>query len=305
MVSFEGNFLSRFQGCLVGLGVGDALGAPVEGMSRTEIAHRYGQVTEMLGGGWHGLQPGGYTDDTAMMLCIARGVVEKGRFDPQDVTERFIRWFNAGPIGIGRTTWIALSEIKRGASWKEAGRIAHDRLGGMSAGNGSIMRCAPIGLLHFKNPANLIEDSIDSSIITHWDPQACWGAVAVNMAIAEILKGDRGNLISTLIVNIEQAEVMQAVAEIPRLNSINREPSAYVLDTLQAALWCFLTSSSFESALVAAVNLGGDTDTVGAVCGALAGASYGFESIPERWHEHLQDRDEILSLAQKIYELVV
>jgi ADP-ribosyl-[dinitrogen reductase] hydrolase len=274
-------------------------------MSRAEIDHRYGQVTEMRGGGWHGLPPGGYTDDTAMMLCIARSIVEKSRFDPGDVTERFIRWFDAGPIGIGRTTWIALSEIKRGASWREASRIAHDRLGGMSAGNGSIMRCAPLGLLHFRNRARLIEDSIDSSIITHWDPQACWGAVAVNMAIAEILKGDRGGLISTLEENIEQTEVREAVAGIPRLKGINREPSAYVIDTLQAALWCFLRTSSFESALVAAVNLGGDTDTVGAVCGALAGVGYGFEAIPERWHGHLQDRDEILSLTQKIYELAV
>ncbi|MFX0011642.1 MAG: ADP-ribosylglycohydrolase family protein, partial [Candidatus Hermodarchaeota archaeon] len=116
-------------------------------------------------------------------------------------------------------------------------------------------------LLHFRDHTRLIEDSIDSSIITHWDPQARWGAVAVTMAIAEILKGDRGNLISTLTGNIEQAEVRQAVDEVPRLKVIRQEPSAYVLDTLQAALWCFLTTSSFENALVAAVNLGGDTDT--------------------------------------------
>ena len=303
MASLEGSLISRFQGCLVGLGVGDSLGAPVEGMSRAEIKRKYGQVTEMLGGGWHGLQPGGYTDDTAMMLCIARSIVEKGRFDPEDVAARFLHWFDAGPIGIGRTTWIALSEMKRGASWIEAGRIAHQRLGGLSAGNGSIMRCAPIGLLDFNDYERLVRDSIESSIITHWDPQACWGAVAVNLAIAEILRGKRGDLLSTLKGKIEQPEVRKAVDEVSRLKIGDLEPSAYVLDTLQAALWCFLTTSSFENALVAAVNLGGDTDTVGAVCGALAGASYGLEAIPPRWREPLRDREEILRLAQEIHKL--
>jgi ADP-ribosyl-[dinitrogen reductase] hydrolase len=301
----KGSLASRFQGCLVGLGVGDALGAPIEGMSRSEIKRRYGRVTEMLGGGRHGLGPGGYTDDTAMMLCIARSIVEKGYFDPENVADKFLHWFDSGPIGIGRTTWIALSEMKRGASWSEVGRIAHERLGGLSAGNGSIMRCAPIGLLHFNDYEKLVKDSIESSIITHWDPQACWGAAAVNMGIAEILKGERGNLLSTLKSRVEQPEVSKAIDEVSRLNIGDLEPSAYVLDTLQAALWCFLTTSSFESALVAAVNLGGDTDTVSAVCGALAGASYGIEAIPWRWQEPLQDRGEILQLAEKICELAV
>lgn len=293
----------HFEGCLLGLGVGDSLGAVVEGMSNAEIRRRYGRVTDMLGGGWHGLEPGNYTDDTAMMLCIARGIVEKGRFDPEDVAARFLHWFDAGPIGIGRTTWVALSEMKMGASWREAGRIAHERLGGLSAGNGSIMRCAPIGLLDFRDHERLVEDSVNSSIITHWDPQARWGAVAVNLAIVEVLRGEKADLLSRLEEKVEQPEVRRAIGEVERLKSLDFEPSAYVLDTLQAALWCFVNTSSFEEALITAVNLGGDTDTVGAVCGALSGAYYGFEDIPQRWHEVLQDRDEILWLARRLYEV--
>ncbi|MEE8471477.1 MAG: ADP-ribosylglycohydrolase family protein [Dehalococcoidia bacterium] len=305
MRSDEGFLESRFQGCLVGLAVGDSLGAPMEGMSRVGIEGRYGRVTEMLGGGWHGLEPGGCTDDTAMMLCIARSIVEKGHFDPQDVAAKFLHWFDAGPIGIGRTTWVALSEMKGGASWEEAGKIAHQRLGGMSAGNGSVMRCGPIGLLDFDNHERLVEDSIGSSRITHWDPQACWGAVAVNLAIAEILRGEKDDLLSRVGRKVAQTEVMDAVHGVARLKVLDLEPSAYVLDTLQAALWCFLNTSSFEDALVTAVNLGGDTDTVGAVCGALAGAGYGLEAIPQRWQDPLQGRGEILWLAKKIYELAV
>ncbi len=297
--------VSRFEGCMVGLVVGDALGAVVEGMSGAEIKRRYGKVNEMLGSDRHGLPPGGYTDDTAMMLCIARSVVGKGRFEAEDAAAKFLGWFDSGPVGIGRTTWIALSAMKGGASWDEAGLIAHERLGGMSAGNGSIMRCAPIGLLDFRHRDRLVKDSIDSSRITHWDEKACWGAVALNMAIAEILGGKRGNLLSKIRGRIEQPEVSRALDEVPGLNPRDIEPSAYVIDTLQAALWCFLTTTSFEQAVVTAVNLGGDTDTVGAVCGALAGVGYGLEAVPARWKEPLRDRDEILRLAREIYELAI
>ena len=113
----------------MGVAVGDALGAPVEGMWREEIERQYGRVTEFIGGGWLGLGPGEWTDDTAMMLCIARSIVGKGRFDPEDVASKFLGWFRAGALGIGRTTWVSLEALSSGASWREVGRIAHERLG--------------------------------------------------------------------------------------------------------------------------------------------------------------------------------
>ena len=285
----------------MGLAVGDALGAPAEGMTRDEIERRYGRVTELLGGGWLGLGAGEWTDDTAMMLCIARSIVEKGRFDPQDVALKFLGWFRAGALGIGRTTWVALDALSTGASWQDAGRIAHERLGGLSTGNGSIMRCAPIGLLDFKDPQRLIRDSINSSLITHSDPLACWGAAALNLAISKLLCDDRDGLIDNILDKIEQPEVRQALEKVEEMEDV--VPSGFVLDTLQAALWCFLNTSSLEDALVAAVNLGGDTDTIGAVCGALAGACYGLGEIPLRWQQKLAGRVEIIELAERIYEL--
>jgi len=299
------SLVSRFQGCLVGLGVGDALGAPVEGMSRADIERKYGRLDKMVGGGWHILGAGDYTDDTAMMLCIARSIAEKKRFDAADVASRFLHWFDFGPIGIGRTTMIALSEMKKGAPWNEAGRLAHQKLGGKSAGNGSIMRCAPIGLLDFKDHERLVKDSIESSTITHWDAQACWGAVAVNLIIAGLLTGESDGLLPDVAKRIEEPDVRETLEGVLGLDSVAGEPSAYVLDTLQAALWCFLNTSSFEDALVEAVNLGGDTDTVGAVCGAIAGARYGIEAIPQKWEGLLQGREEILELAERIHTLAV
>jgi len=292
-----------FRGCLVGVAVGDALGAPVEGMGPGEIERRYGRVTELFGGGWLGLGLGEWTDDTAMMLCIARSIVEKGRFDPEDVSLKFLGWFEAGALGIGRTTYVALDALRRGATWQDAGRIAHDRLAGMSAGNGSIMRCAPIALLDAKDPESLIRHSIDSSLITHWDPRACWGAVALNMAISQLIDKGKDALLDRVAVRIEQPDVRQALEKVEKMRMEDIVPSGFVLDTLQAALWCFLNTSCFEDALVAAVNLGGDTDTIGAVCGSLAGACYGLEGIPMRWQQPLAGRLEIIELADRIYQL--
>ena len=285
--------------------MGDALGAPVEGMWREDIERQYGRVTEFFSGGWLGLRPGEWTDDTAMMLCIARSIVEKGRFDPEDVAQKFLGWFQAGALGIGRTTWVALEALSRGASWQDVGRIAHHRLGGLSAGNGSVMRCAPIGLLDAKNHERLIEDSIASSLITHWDPKACWGAVALNLAISQLLCEDRSGLLDKIVGKIEQPEVREAVAKVEIMRMEDLVPSGFVLDTLQAATWCFLNTSSFEDALVAAVNLGGDTDTIGAVCGALSGACYGLGEIPLRWQQPLAGRLEIIELAERIHELAL
>lgn len=290
---------------MLGLAVGDALGAPVEGMRRDEIERRYGRVTELFGGGWLGLGLGEWTDDTAMMLCIARSIVEKGRFDPEDVAVKFLGWFQAGALGIGRTTWVALQALSTGAPWKDAGRIAHERLGGISAGNGSIMRCAPIALLDVKDPETLIRDSIDSSVITHWDPRACWGAAALNLAISELICGGKDALLDKLVGRIEQPDVREAVARVTGMRMEDVVPSGFVLDTLQAALWCFLNTASFEDALVAAVNLGGDTDTIGAVCGALSGACYGLGEIPTRWQHPIAGRLEIIELAERIYKLAL
>lgn len=295
--------LERYRGCLVGLAVGDALGAPVEGMGREEIARRYGRVRELFSGGWLGLGAGEWTDDTAMMLCIARSIVEKGRFDPEDIALKFLGWFRAGALGIGRTTWVALEALRGGAPWQDAGRIAHQRLGGLSAGNGSIMRCAPIALLDAKNHERLIKESIDSSLITHWDPRACWGAVALNLAITQLLYRDKATLIDKVVTKIKQPDVRGALEKVEKMRMADLVPSGFVLDTLQAALWCFLNTSSFEDALVSAVNLGGDTDTIGAVCGALSGAWYGLEKIPSRWQQPLVGRLEVIELATKIYEL--
>lgn len=298
-----GRLLDRFRGCLLGVAVGDALGASVEGMSGEDIRRCYGVLRDMKGGGWLGLAPGQYTDDAAMMLCIARSIVERKRFDPQDVAQKFVAWLDSGAVGIGRTTFIALTQIKQGAPWDQAGERAREMLGELAAGNGSIMRCAPIGLLDYDDIPRLIQDSLDSSRITHSDPRACWSTVAVNLLISRLVRGERENLLNYILSYIKEAAVSRVLYGAAELGRGQLVPSGFVLDTLKCALWAFLSTSSFEEALVEAVNLGGDADTIGAVTGALAGAAYGAGAIPWRWLEKLQDRDEIIHLATEIWEL--
>lgn len=294
---------NNFAGCLLGLAIGDALGAPVEFLSAEEIKQKHGRVTNYLGGGWLNLKPGEYSDDTALMLCIARSIVERKGSDPEDIGRRFLKWLAGNPKDIGQITLTALQELKKGAPWQIAGKLAHEKLGGMSAGNGSIMRCAPLGLLHFRNEKKLIRDSLDSSLITHWDPRACWGTVALNLAIARLVQGKKEGLLAGVAGKIEEPETRGAVLSVATIKKTDLVPSGFVLDTLKCALWCFMNTDSLESAIVEAVNLGGDADTVGAVCGALAGAYYGREAIPQRWLEPLAGRDEIERLAVEIYGL--
>lgn len=294
----------KFLGCLLGLAVGDALGAPVEGWTSDAITSKYGRLTEMIGSEQRRLQPGETTDDTAMMLCIARSIVAAGTFDPKEVAQQFVHWFRTDGSGIGRTTYTAVSLLEQGYSWQEAGLIAHSVLGTNSATNGSIMRCAPVALLHWNDRQRLIADSITSSLITHADPRSCWAAAALNLIIAALLTGqDARAMIYDVVTQIDHSDVRHCLVNARSLHQSQLTPSGLALDTLQVALWCFLNTSDFEQAVVTAVNLGGDTDTVGAVCGAMAGAYYGAEAIPQRWLNVLRDRDDVEKCALGIYRI--
>ncbi len=299
--------LDRCQGVLLGLAVGDALGAPLEFQSAEEIVRDYdGPVRDMLGGGSHGWQPGEWTDDTAMAVCVAEGILSQGRFDAADVAERFLRWFQSGPRNVGNTISAAMRALACGERWDRAGRWAHDHLSGKTGGNGAIMRCAPIAMLDYRFPERLLEDSVNSAIITHWDPRARYGAAALNLAIAALIREEP----LEEALRVAAAGVQAVCPEIAGLFETaglgERSalcPSGEATDTLRLALWCLVRTTSFEEALIATVNLGGDADTDGAVCGALAGARYGLAAIPARWLEPLRERERLLRLATQIARL--
>jgi len=297
--------LDRILGSFLGLICGDALGGPVEFMSANDIKRCYGVLKDMVGGGCHFLEPGEYTDDSAMAIATAESLAEVGDWSPEDVAKRFIQWMDSMPKDMGGTTTRALMMIKYGASWQEAGESVNRAAKGYAAGNGSIMRCAPVAYFsHSLGFEDLVRMSQECSTITHADERCQWGCVAVNSSIATMLEGesDIQRVISITLDSVDNRDVIMAIET--GINP-NRSPgvSGYVLDTLQVAYRALSHTSSFEDAVVYAVNVGGDTDTHAAVAGALAGAYYGFKAIPERWLEVIQNRDELIELGERIGRL--
>jgi ADP-ribosyl-[dinitrogen reductase] hydrolase len=330
----------KFTGCLLGLACGDALGAPLEFMSPEAIAIKHGRVTEMIGGGWQNTFPGQYTDDTQMMMCLARSLIEKKTFDPADVAQRYVEWWKTNPRDIGQVTKVSLELIAGGTSIEEAALIAHQRCEEKSAGNGTIMRTAPLALVYHRRWEELIECSIKEARITHYDKLAGLGSACLNILISHALdcypespapnrKGrlskeqKRKNRQMRLAVleqcwnlmrsrSTEYYGLLRGVADKGESDldtlgyvtgRVNLPTSGFVMHTMETALWCFLNSNGFEQAVVTAVNLGGDADTIGAVTGTLAGAFYGLPALPERWLATLQDRYVIEDMATELYNI--
>lgn len=297
--------VDKFTGCLLGVAVGDALGAPLEFLSRKQILElTAGQpIREMCSGGWLEVNPGEYTDDTQMTLCIARSLVEKRRFDPVDISARFVDWMQTGPKDIGGTTIKALKYLEKNpGDWLEAGQLTA-AIGVKAAGNGSLMRCAPVALFFAGNKKKIITASEDSSQITHGSEEARACCVGQNLAIDFLLTNSRDGLLDYLLTEIRNETVLSILRSLPAKDIDQLKPTGYCVDSFECALWCLLNASTFEEAVVLAVNLGGDADTIGAITGALAGANWGVESIPGRWMSILQGKEELFNLAQGICSL--
>lgn len=295
----------RYRGCLLGLAVGDALGAPAEFLSAEQIAERWGVLTEMVGGGCHNVAPGESTDATDMMLCLAESLAERSRFDPDDVARRYLDWFAAGPKDVSLTVRTALLSIRAGTSLDLASRRAYEILGSPTAGNGSLARCAPIALRYVGDRDALLDASLRESALTHFERLAGWACAIFNELLAAALTGQLRS--SALAVaaryDDEDARVSTTVREALVAEPEEVHSSAFVLDTLRLAVWATVHAESFEEALINAVNLGNDPDTAGAVTGALAGAHFGEGSIPSRWLDVLVVRDRAFAVADRLAEL--
>ena len=180
----------RIVGMIIGAAVGDALGSPVEFMSREQITIKHGRVTGMIGGGWLGLRPGQWTDDTAMMLCLLESLVEKGEFDQKDVASRYLAWFRTRPISIGNTVRaaLALMESER-LEPEEAARRAYEGATEKEADNDTVMRCCPLAARFYEDDQKLIATSYLEARITHWDVKAAAGSALLNLTLSRLLKG--------------------------------------------------------------------------------------------------------------------
>lgn len=294
-------------GCLVGVSVGDALGGPVEGLTASQINKLHGRLTEMMGGGEKALAPGDTSDDTAQTLILAESIVASGGLDPDDVTGRLVDWFRCGAFGIGRQTKDVLARLADGEAWETAASRVQE-VNPKSAGNGSLMRCAPIALLRHNDTEILVEDSRLSSRLTHAHDDCQWSCVFVNLVIAHLLVNNDlpvSAVEAALSYCSRREDFPASVLESAKRATSSRKgdqlrPSGYVLDSLECSLWALIFNQTFEETMVAAVNLGGDSDTIGAVTGSMAGAAYGLHSIPARWLACLPHWNELRDLASEL-----
>ncbi len=294
---------AHFRGCLLGLAVGDALGGPLEFLEARAIEKKQGRVTEMIGGGWLHLKPGQFTDDTQMALLLAQSLLERDAFDANDVAARFVDWLRSNPPDVGNHTRAVLGKIAPdGSNWKSASTNVQ-RVQSQSAGNGSLMRCAPVALWDFDDVSARLEHSRVQSEITHAHQECQWSCALLNSFVFHLMSvGVRDVALDRALSECRDApgHIRKRVQLAPGKMKNELKPSGYVLDTLDCAIWAFMNSQNFEDALVSVVNLGGDADTTGAVCGAIAGAFYGERDIPARWLEVLESRETIAELATQM-----
>ncbi|CAI6075529.1 ADP-ribosylarginine hydrolase Tri1 [Paenibacillus sp. JJ-100] len=298
----------RFDGCLIGLAVGDALGTTVEFSS----PGTFEPVTDMVGGGVFGLKAGEWTDDTSMALCLAESLVRQQRFDPDDQMRRYTNWYRVGYMSstgdcfdIGGATRSALERFVR------TGDPYSGSTDPMAAGNGSIMRLAPIAMAYANEPAEAIRYAGLSSRTTHAateSVEACEVLAAV--LVAGFHGADKATMLSPETMkrwrSSAGASFSPAIEEVVMGSYHRKEPpeiqgSGYVVRSLEAALWAFAKSSSFSDGALLAVNLGDDADTTGAVYGQMAGAYYGRSGIPSHWQDRLAMRDTFDHLNEALW----
>jgi len=300
--------VNHAPGVLLGAACGDALGRPVEFRSATSIQREFGLLDEMIGGGSHNKPAGTITDDTELALCIARSLTQQEGFDGADIAARFVEWYKNDPFDIGLMTADSLRKIRDGVPWDEAGQeVWNNRREGQNAGNGSVMRCAPHAIAFSEDPERLLTVSKTSSRITHADPRCTYGCAVLNLTVREIIAGKDTPLATALdrVRSDAPDELIAALDPIAEEQTIeNLQNTGYVVHSLQTALHDAFTAENIEDAIVTAVNRGGDTDTIGAITGAVAGARFGSKDLPEPWLEVINEREELIDLAMTLDKLV-
>lgn len=291
----------RARGALLGLAVGDALGTTLEFRS----PGTFEPIDDMLGGGPWRLEPGQWTDDTSMVLCLAESLIERGTFDPQDQMERYLHWYRHGHLSstgacfdIGITTEEALHRFER------TGQPYAGSTDPNSAGNGSIMRLAPVPIYYFGRDdyREAVERAGDSSRTTH-GARTCIDACRYLAAL--LVRALSGISKEELLDPFEHDFLTQEIKEVAAGSFRRRNPpdiraTGYVVESLEAALWAFYHGADFREGCLLAVNLGDDADTTGAVYGQLAGAYYGVAGIPAEWRERIAMRDVIIEFADRL-----
>lgn len=289
----------RAIGAFIGLAVGDAIGTTLEFEARDTKPPVY----DMWGGGPFDLIAGEWTDDTSMALCLADSLIACDGLDERDLMERFCRWHDSGEnsstgtcFDIGITTRNALEQFRR------TGDPIAGPIDARTGGNGSIMRLAPVVLRYWNDPERLRDVSRRQSYVTHGATETVDACEALATVLASLIEGKpvRDVLSASYGPCCSGVQAIMDGSYRGKPRSAIRS-SGYVIHTLESALWCVSETTTFRDAVLLAVNLGDDADTVGAVTGQLAGAAYGLTGIPQEWVNRLARNERLVAISEQLY----
>jgi ADP-ribosylglycohydrolase len=292
----------RARGALLGLAAGDAVGTTVE----FQAPGSFEPVSDMVGGGPFDLQPGQWTDDTSMALCLAESLVECGGHDPVDQMRRYLRWWREGYFSatgrcfdIGGTTRQQLTRFAQTGEPHDPGPDEE------SAANGSLMRLAPVAIRWSHDPEAVVEQAAASSLPTHPARRPVDACRVLAAMTAALIRGERTERVFDPGF-WNHGHLHDAVEAVARGSWRGKEPPAirgtgYCVAALEAAIWAVAGARDFRDAVLRATNLGDDADTTAAIAGQLAGAMHGASRIPDAWLGKLAMRDRIESLADALH----
>jgi ADP-ribosyl-[dinitrogen reductase] hydrolase len=285
--------LDKIKGGLFGLAIGDALGATTEFMNTTEIKKKYGKITDIIGGGWLNLSPGEVTDDTAMTIAVAKGIIKNKENPLPEIGEEFLKWYETEPPDVGTIIRTVLSLYD--GDWFDAAYKAHVRLNGKSAGNGTLMRCLPIAFA-YTDKNKMEEITYLQSKMTHYDDQAAEACVIYNRIALRVLNGEE------LQASIEK-EITNTIYEPILKSTPDCPPDGYVVHTMNWVIHWLLHYESFEDVIIEAANMGGDSDTIAAIAGGLKGIEVGYSHLPTRFTEKILCADLLEDTSDKLTKI--
>ncbi len=302
----NGAFVSRAKGAMLGLALGDALGTTLEFKSKDS----YAPLTDMVGGGPFRLNAGEWTDDTSMALCLADSLLDKGGHDAQDQIERYLRWREDGEnsvkgycFDIGNTVSSAINR------YLDIGDPNAGIEESYTAGNGSLMRLAP-AVIFFSTVKGVSKKTLfamaeASSIVTHAEPRAIQGCQIMAYLMDEVFHGERDKTALLSSLKSEFTDVHEDFFALVSGAFVSKSRdeingTGFVVDALEAALWCFVHSDNFAEGALLAANLGDDADTTAAIYGQLAGAFYSLEGLPPEWLAKLAWREKIEAYGEQL-----
>lgn len=308
--------MSKFVDAIIGHAIGDAMGTPVEFFMRKNLKDN--KVTEMLGNiGQHNEPVGSWSDDTAMELALIDSIINKKEFDYDDIMDNFVLWIENGKytplghaFGVGRGCLKAIYNYKKGVKSLDCGSIEEQHMS-----NGSLMRILPVALYSYKKQLSMseIQELVNNvSSLTHRQDAVKLACYMYVMYVIDLLNGigkdESYENMRKRSYNYNQASIDMYSRllkdDIRNLNIDDINSSGYIVDTIEASFWCLLKNNSYRDTVIEAINLGQDTDTIGAIVGSMAGIIYGYSSIPESWIDKLLRKEYLINLALDFEKLV-